>query len=181
MKNQILFALLLGVTPALAEEHEHQTQEAHVHGLSELKIAVEGEQIAMELKAPGMDIVGFEYDPSSDEDQKAVEQAIIDLGNPNNLFTFNADADCYVSEIFAHQHGAHHDGHEENEEEGEHSAFHAKYEYICHNVEALNSVELPYFDRFDHAQKVEIEIVSDMGAKRIEVSSDEPVAQLNDK
>ena len=59
--------------PASAEEHRQLG--AHVHGHGRLNIAIEGNTISMELEVPGMDIVGFEHEPSTPEQKAAVAQA----------------------------------------------------------------------------------------------------------
>jgi hypothetical protein len=67
----ILFAVFLATPLKAAERHHH----AHEHGVSTLKIAVEGPLVEMRLVSPGMDIVGFEHAPSTDTDRQAVAKA----------------------------------------------------------------------------------------------------------
>ena len=74
MKLFHLFALTAVVaTPAFAQEARQLN--AHEHGVGQLDIAFDGDQIAMELHAPGADIVGFEYGAESAEDRAAVDAA----------------------------------------------------------------------------------------------------------
>jgi hypothetical protein len=101
--------------PVAAEGTRHA--DAHVHGTGHLNIAVEGSQIAMELRAPGADIVGFEYAPESDADKKAVENAIALLSDPLALFVLPDAAGCKVVEAGAELHGEDHDeehGHDDH-------------------------------------------------------------------
>ncbi len=184
----ILAALTLSAVPLFAEgdEHtdeEHREAEAHVHGESVLKVAIEGDEISMDLAAPGMDIVGFEYEPESDADHKAVEAAVLQLIDADSLFTFNEEAGCEVSEVDAHrgEEDMHDEDHgHEDEEHGDdaHSSFHAEYEYECENMDAMSSVELGFFDMFENAEHVEMQIVSQNGAGVVELSRDNPVAEL---
>ncbi len=174
MYSKIVIAASLFAMPTLAED-AHREADAHMHGVSELKIAIDDHNLAMDLSAPGMDIAGFEYAPESDEDHAAVEAAILQLGNPTSLFTMNEEAECHVTQIFAEHQGAHDD----HESEETHSAYHAKYAFDCENIDALTSLEFPYFDQFENAQEIEIELVSDNGATQIEVTRDNPVALIN--
>ncbi|MDH4983163.1 DUF2796 domain-containing protein [Hyphomicrobium sp. D-2] len=66
--------------------HEHRELGAHVHGRGTFNIAIEGSRVALELKAPGMDIVGFESAPTSDAQKAAVEKAKATLAKPLELF-----------------------------------------------------------------------------------------------
>lgn len=107
----------LAATAAQSED-EHRELGAHVHGHGTLNIAVEGNRVAMELEAPGMDIVGFEHEANSDEQKAAVEKAKAELAKPLELFKVPAAAGCKVSEAKVvheseHEH-ADHDDHEEH-------------------------------------------------------------------
>ena len=48
-----------------SENHEHEKRQldSHEHGVSTLKIALEGQSIQMKLESPANDIVGFEHFP----------------------------------------------------------------------------------------------------------------------
>ena len=60
------------------DSHEHDSEhtvetrqlESHEHGVSTLKIAIEGQNEQMELESPANDIVGFEHAPENNK-QKA--------------------------------------------------------------------------------------------------------------
>jgi hypothetical protein len=54
-----LIATAITATPVIAEETRQLN--AHEHGVGQLDIAIDGQQIAMELHAPGADIVGFPH------------------------------------------------------------------------------------------------------------------------
>ena len=111
----IHLALLTSVaaTPLLAQETREM--DAHVHGVSTLELAVEGGVLEMNLLSPGMDIVGFEYEASTDADKDAVEAAIRTMLVPENVLTLPEAAECRLAEVLAHLHGDDH-AHEEGEE-----------------------------------------------------------------
>jgi len=113
MKIHPLFiASILAASPGLAEEAK--SLDAHEHGVGQLNIAVDGQQIAMEFHAPGADIVGFEYEASSEEDLAAIEAAIEALEMPMELFGVPASAGCSVVEAHAGlESEEHHDDHDE--------------------------------------------------------------------
>ena len=46
-----------------AHDHEKRQLDSHEHGVSTLKIAIEGKELNMELESPANDIIGFEHAP----------------------------------------------------------------------------------------------------------------------
>ncbi|MEX0284153.1 MAG: DUF2796 domain-containing protein [Paracoccaceae bacterium] len=110
----IALALPLSST-AFAETRQ---LDAHEHGSGTLNIAIEGNSVAMELEAPGFDIVGFEYEAKSDEDKASIEQAMATLSSPLALFTPPAAAGCSVTE--AHVKLLSDDDHEDHDDDHDH-------------------------------------------------------------
>ena len=116
----LIAGIALSATPSLAEE---TTQlDAHEHGVGQLNIAFDENKIAMELHAPGADIVGFEYSAKSDADLAAIDAALQTLSDPLGLFLIPEAASCIV--ITAHakleSEDSDHDeeGHDDHDEEG---------------------------------------------------------------
>lgn len=134
----LLAATAVIAAPAFAEENRQL--DAHEHGVGQLDIAFEGGQIAMELHAPGADIVGFEYQAKSAEDRAAVDAAVATLAKPLDLFVLADAAGCSVVEAAAkleseEEHDAHdHEDHEEHAE-GEHKE-HAEHDHEDHKDHA---------------------------------------------
>ncbi|OEF03557.1 hypothetical protein A136_00940 [Vibrio crassostreae 9ZC13] len=88
-------AVVIGMTVstnALANE-EFRSHDAHVHGQVEVNIAQDGQELLVEVTAPGADVVGFEHAPKTAEQKKVFEQAIAQLNKPEELFSFN-NASC---------------------------------------------------------------------------------------
>ena len=117
--------------PALAEEPRQL--DAHEHGVGQLNIAFEGQQIAMELHAPGADIVGFEYAAESAKDRAAVDAAVSTLAGPLDLFVLPEAAGCSVVQASAElesedDHGAHDEEHDE-EHHDDHDDEHAEEDH----------------------------------------------------
>lgn len=221
----IHLALLASVasTPLMAEETREM--DAHVHGVSKLELALEGDVLAMNMLSPGMDIVGFEYEASTDADKDAVEAAIRAMLIPENIVTLPDAAECRLTEVLAHlhsgdhdhaekddhdhaeegdhdhaegedhdhsedkdhddhakaddhEHGDHEDGdeHEHEHEGAEHSEFHVRYMFSCEHPDALTTLGFPFFERFENAQEIEAQYVTDAGAGAAEIARD--VAKL---
>ncbi|CAM4294446.1 zinc uptake protein ZrgA [Vibrio agarivorans] len=90
-----LAALGLATLPAQAES-EFRQHGAHVHGEVEFNVAQDGNELLIEIVAPGADVVGFERAPETDAEKAALKQAIEKLEQPESLFTLAANANCSV-------------------------------------------------------------------------------------
>ena len=202
MKTLYVLALsAIAATSAVAEETRQL--DAHVHGVGQLDIAFDGQQIAMEFHAPGADIVGFEYQPESAEDRAAVENAVATLARPMDLFMISEAAGCSVIQATAgleseaddhegHDHNEHaHDDHADKDEhahdehahevhadEANHTEFHAEYLLNCADPAAVSEITFAYFETFPNALEVEVQIISDAGASAYEVERDAPKLDL---
>ncbi|WP_095587387.1 zinc uptake protein ZrgA [Actibacterium ureilyticum] len=194
MKQTISLIALLAATPALAQDTRHM--DAHEHGVGALYIAIDGTTVAMEFSAPGADIVGFEYAAQSEADRAAVDAAVATLATPLDLFVMPAEAGCSVTQASAaleseyeahgdHDHDEHehedvheHEDHEEHAEEAGHTEFHAQYTLTCANPQALTEIAFAYFDRFENAREVEVQILGPSGAQAFEVERDAPTLDL---
>jgi hypothetical protein len=187
-------------TPTIAEEARQL--DAHEHGVGQLDIAFDGTQIAMELHAPGADIVGFEYGAESAEDRAAVDAAVAMLARPLDLFVLSDVAGCSVvqasagleseenHDAHADDHGDEHadeeDGHDDHDEEDHeehasevgHTEFHAEYLLTCADPTAVTEITFAYFDAFPNALEVEVQLISDTGATSFEVERDAPTLDL---
>jgi len=111
-------------SPVLAEGTRQL--DAHEHGVGQLDIALDGAQVAIELHAPGADIVGFEYAAQSTEDRAAVDAALATLSSPLDLFVLPAAAQCSVVEASAELESE--DAHDEHGDHDDHKDDHAGHD-----------------------------------------------------
>lgn len=103
-------SLLFPATLAAETERQHG---AHEHGVSQLKIALDGKLLQFELEAPGSDIVGFEHEAEDDAQKKSIKSALSMLGDPMSIFDFPAAAGCSVTAskaAFETEHEEEHEG-----------------------------------------------------------------------
>ncbi len=197
------FAILALASPVLAEETRQL--DSHEHGVGELNIALDGTTISMEFHAPGADIVGFEYEAESAEDRASIDAAVAKLAKPQELFVLPAAAECTVVQASAEleseeEHDEHHDEHDDHADgdkhdddhdehaeddhdheehaEASHTEFHAEYVLNCATPSAIDEISFAYFDAFENARELEVQIVSDSGAKAFEVERDQPTLDL---
>ena len=154
MKPSIL-AVVIGMTVStniLANE-EFRSHSAHVHGQVEVNIAQDGQELLVEVTAPGADVVGFEHAPETAEQKKVFEQAIAQLNKPDELFSFN-NANCTlkfksVSNTLEGDHDEHegHDHAEHNHDDHE-GHDHAEHDHDDHKDH--DHAEHDHDDHKDH-------------------------------
>ncbi|MFD0857832.1 zinc uptake protein ZrgA [Roseovarius aquimarinus] len=77
-----------------------------------------------------------------------------------------------------HAEGEKHD-HAEHAEGAVHSEFHARYSFDCAHPEELTSLGLPFFERFENAQEIEAQFVTEAGAGAAEIGRDAAELSLN--
>lgn len=188
MKKSLAIVLAVLASPAIAEGTREL--DSHEHGVGELNIAFDGNTVAMELHAPGADIVGFEFEAESAEDRASIDAAMAILARPLDLFVLPAAAECTVVQASAalvseEDDDEHDDDHaEEHHQEDEHTdaaghtEFHAEYTLICGNPGALSEIGFAYFETFGNARELEVQIVSASGAQAFEIERDDPTLDL---
>ena len=141
-----LGAMLMFVAGAAfaASEDGHREHDPHEHGHGTLDVVVEGEDLAVELRMPGVNVVGFEHAPGTDAEREAVRQALARFRDPAAVLVPSPGAECEPERVEAalsimghedsHDHDEHHDdegheqdghahekhGHDQHEDEHEH-------------------------------------------------------------
>ena len=191
-----LAALALAATaPALARADEHRELGPHVHGHGNLNIAVEDKRVSMELEVPGMDIVGFEHDATTDDQKAAMEKAKAQLAQPLAVFKLPAAAGCTVADAkVAVEAEHHHDGdadedhdhdhdkaagedHDHDEHEG-HKEFHVTYALDCAKPASITAIDFDYFKLFAGAHDLTVNIVTAKAQNTYNVTRDAPSLDL---
>ena len=120
MQKPKLSLLALACLPLYA--YSANTLDAHVHGESQLQLALENNSLQIQLRAPGADVVGFEYAPTSAADKQAVAQALVLLEQPAKVMLLPTAAECSLVE--AHSHLSGDDEHDEHDHAEHHQDDH---------------------------------------------------------
>ncbi|SFI52028.1 DUF2796 domain-containing protein [Jannaschia pohangensis] len=182
-KTALVMALVM---PSMLFAQEARELGAHQHGHSALNIAIEGTRIALELEAPGADIVGFEYEAQTAEDRAKLDVAVAELSKPLALFVLPDAAGCTVVSSSAglvdghHEEGEDHAHDDHAEKEGaQHTEFHAEYLLDCADPTAIDRIEFAFFEVFPNAQEVEVQMISETGSQAFEVERADPVLDLS--
>ena len=165
-------------------EHEHShSLGAHVHGVATLNIALENQQLEMQLNSPAMNILGFEYKPSSAADKQAVVDAERTLKNEQALFALTTAGQCTLSSMSIdndltaqhteHEHDNDHDhaAHSDDKDAHQHSDISVHYVFNCTAPSKLNSIDLAgFFKAFPKTEKINVQLVTPEAQNGAELS-----------
>jgi Protein of unknown function (DUF2796) len=184
MKTVALYILaLLPAGIALADEAEHREHGPHVHGVAELNVALDGNQLWIEFSSPAVNLVGFEHAPQDAEQKAAVRQATETLQDGARVFGTSPDAGCELADAkvttdIEHPGAEHHDdaAHDEDDEHaGEaHSEFQASYRFECVAPDALTQLEVRLFDLFPGTEEVEAQVIGRAAQTAAELTAAAP-------
>jgi Protein of unknown function (DUF2796) len=141
---------------------------AHVHGLVNVDVAVDGPVLVVQLDAPLDSLVGFEHRPRTAAQRQAADAAIARLKNAAALVRPDAAAKCVPSEarVLADAlqpvpPGA------PAPAAGEHADLQASYSFRCAAPEELKAVELALFEAFARIQRIEVQVAGAKGQTRV--------------
>lgn len=107
MESKKVKPLLLAssVSLALCPTVALSQQSAHVHGIAELLLAIDGNELQIEFISPADNIVGFEHEPETSQEKASVKAALKWLGDAGNAFTLSSQAGCEVEHADVDLHG----------------------------------------------------------------------------
>ena len=88
-----MLGMLVSTTSIVNAEELSSNLDAHVHGLSELTIAMDDKELEIQFVSPAMNIVGFEYQATTQKDIATVQQAAKALNDHQRHFAF-PDNEC---------------------------------------------------------------------------------------
>ena len=140
-----------------------------------MNLALEGDEVHIELDSPAANIVGFEHVPSSDADHVALKKAVAMLKDGGKLFEFNASADCSLEKTHIEsalmEEGHKHEKHEHEAET--HSDIEAIYHFECEKPGKLTQLSVELFEAFPGMEKLNVQYIIEnkQGASELTPSS----------
>ncbi|TVP87391.1 MAG: DUF2796 domain-containing protein [Pseudomonadaceae bacterium] len=165
-------------------EHDHghdhgDSLGAHVHGVANLNLVLDGADIAVELDTPADNILGFEYLPTSDADIATAKAAMETLSDADNVISLPADAGCTLDDVTLEspiftalkKSDDHDHDHKHGDKEHAHNDISAHYHFTCTNPDALSSAEVSLFESFPRTEKVILQAITPSGQQGGELSA----------
>ena len=168
----IAVGLFVAIQSTYAEKSP-ESLDAHVHGLSELTIAMDTKSIELQLISPAMNLVGFEYKASSKQDIAAVKQVELLLEQQDSLFLI-AGGDCEhlstsidsdgLLEPGAHEDQEKHDDHHDHEKHDDHHDHENHHDHDDHDDHEKHDDHADHGKHNDHSEHDQGETHSEMVA-----------------
>ena len=189
MKYYFVYTLLM--FNFLFEVYAQGSLDAHVHGEAELNIVFEGRELLMELESPSFNLVGFEHEPQSLDQQKLVENTIEKLNNFRQIASISPEADCKLIEASIsttmkglsdgrkeHHEDEHHEDEHQHSAKEIHSEFSATYSLRCDKPENLKSIQLEIFSTFELMEEIAVQMIIQGKQGFAELNPDNPNLKL---
>ena len=176
-------ALCLSTPFYAAHAATERDLDSHVHGGAKLNIAADDQQVFIDFESPWVNLVGFEHEPSTDEQRAAVADATQHLKSADGLFGFTG-AECVLAEstVESSMGGEAHEEHEGEEHEGEeheehdkhegesHSAVVASYVFDCVDMGKLDTLTVGLFEAWPGIDDIDVQLVGPTGQSAVELA-----------
>jgi hypothetical protein len=185
------------VVSCLFQAHAQQANlGAHMHGVSELNILIEGIKLEMQLRAPALNIVGFEHKARTEQQIRKVKQSEVKLNDHKALFSFSSggcrltQAKIDLSDLIKHkttEKDTHtHDHHKNNlDHSHEHEDVHADqseivahYNYDGKDMDELSSLSFGFFDVSSAMQQINAIWLTTSGQGTVPLTSQNKMIML---
>lgn len=202
----LVLAALASTTRSQASDHSHDHNHdhmeshrslgAHVHGLAQLLVAVDGEHLHITLQTPAVNVVGFEHNAVTEAEREqlaAVQRHLMDAGRVA-IPSPSASCELETAEVMStqldalhdHSHDAHdheHDGdyhgeHTHRTQTGSHSEFEVVYRFHCSNPGGLHGLSVTVFEHFPGFDAVNVQWVGARGQGAARVESAQAVVRF---
>ena len=161
MRMLAVCLLGLALAPVVLAQHA-----PHAHGVAELRVAVDGKRLHIELESPLDNLVGFEHAPQTARERAALAAAEKTLRGGDALFVLPAEAGCVLEAVELEspypQSAGDDPAHGPDDEEG-HSDMDVTYEFDCANPAALNAMRVNLSAVFPRMQRVLAETATPAG------------------
>ena len=168
-----------------AEKRHHQ---AHVHGVAEINIAVEGTKAAVEFRAPAESVMGFEHEAKSESDKKKRDAALEQLrAKGGQMVVFDPKLGCKSSDMktaIVEAKGdstkaqAGKDAHKDQKKSGEHREVHGTFSVACDKPLAGSRVKFGVHKVYRDIQEIKVQVLGDSGQSGATIKKDKGDVKL---
>ncbi|MDR1976780.1 MAG: DUF2796 domain-containing protein [Campylobacteraceae bacterium] len=172
---------------------------AHEHGVANLNIALEGQELEIELETPLANILSYEHAPQNAVQEREASYVVVILRAADRIFGFPSKAECKLQSVSLeseaigekilgakarsdhddHDHEKHadHDEHADHEHEG-HADLDAEFVFNCKNPKALTTIEVNLFKVFPNLKKIEAKVATEKGQGATELTPKNSVVKI---
>ncbi len=175
-------AICIWLPAAVLAQQDFRQHGAHEHGTAQLNVAVDGKQLLIELLSPAANLVGFEHEPTSDEDIGRATTVAQVLHDANQMFATPLAAECTVDMVKVEMPwdlpgsfkpdavpAQKHEDHEHDH--GDHSDIEAEYSYTCSKPESLTELDMVLFQTFPATERVHVQYATATNQGSVELTT----------
>lgn len=150
-------------------EHGHRQHSSHVHGIAQLDLVADGEDLHLVLGSPAANIVGFEHAPR-EPGQRATLTSAMQTLRGDSLFVPSPQAGCALVDAHIetpwtaadHPDPVAEDAHRHHSSEPAtptHTDIIAEYRLRCRDPAALTGLEIRLFEAFPRTERIVVQFV----------------------
>ena len=160
-------ALACAIAPLHPQAHEPG---AHVHGVAELRIVVDGAQLQISLESPLDNLLGFEHAPSTDLQRTAVRQMARTLRDTGSVLTPTAAAHCHVTTVRLASSAALGESIAVTPADGDgHADLDADFSWTCDAPQALTGVDVDLMRHFPGLRRLKVQVAAPSGQRALDL------------
>ncbi|MDW5417062.1 DUF2796 domain-containing protein [Iodobacter sp. CM08] len=154
--NKLLIAALLSLGLSnIAAAHG-----AHVHGVAEIDVAIEGKQLLITLESPADNLLGFEHAPKTAAEKATFKKVSEQLQNAASLFVPDAAAQCKAATPVVKM---------PDFGKGGHSDIDAEYRFEC--TTPPNNISLTLWKNFAGFKTINANLATAQGQKQLKLKA----------
>ncbi len=135
------------------EAQAKKSLHSHSHGAAEVNISIEGTTVEVEIRAPNLDILGFENTPSGELEHNTVKQLKAQLEKDFEPILFPKESQCKLMGSKVEFDFPDDKGHD-------HSDFEMELNYTCLELKKVKTVETVLFKRFPTLRSAKVQIIN---------------------
>lgn len=158
---------------------------AHEHGAARMGLAVDGDQLTLDLQVPGEAVFGFEHSPGTDEERMAVSDALARVrSEAGSVLSLNPEVACTLDGVeileapgLDGEHGGveedgHHDGEAQDSDEHDHSEMRVQVTWSCATSPEGTPATLQLAHLFPDVEFVDLTVITSRGQAAGRVDGD---------
>ncbi len=137
---------------------------AHVHGVVQAHVAVQGNKLSVQFDMPLDNLLGFEHRPRTEAQRQAAQAVLQQLKAPATWLKPDAAAQCRLSssEVDAQAMEPAKPG---TKEQG-HADLEASYEFTCDAPAQLKTLDIALMDSFKRIQRIDVQVAGAKGQSK---------------
>lgn len=133
---------------------------AHEHGTAEMSVAWIDAEVTIQLISPTINVFGFEYEPTTEEDLAVEADRTESLSAPG-IMAINAEAGCALTDPVE----------TEVEREGSHSEITVSWRFECGDADAVRELDTSeLFAQFPSFEDIDVQWISESEQSAAELS-----------